>query len=562
MYPLLRSFVAAVVFFVLLIPACAQESSMSLADYARKVQGQKSAPAGQPAQAPAADETLADRARDLQAKDLAKVKISPEQAQQVLKSVDTLMQFASEDSGLPIHTTVKRRMISRDDLVSTMEARKQNDEETNRLQAQELALKKFGYLPRVFSTSKFVQNMYAERIAGYYDFRTKEISLLSWIPPEEQFDVLTHELTHALQDQNFNLFAWERENISRKRGAGAFQVTASESLPESLARLSVVEGQATVVLIDHQLQQRGIGITLEHLPGASEALAQYMAMVLPDTPAIHSAPIFLRDAMLFPYREGLVFELDLLQKGGKSMAFNDVFAHPPVNTHQVLHSQAYLMKEKMHTPVIPEVGALLRDQYEIADSGGMGELDVRSLIKQLSGTRLADSISRGWRGGSYMVLKRKDVPTDQATTADVALMYVSDWDSLEIARRFARFYADGVARRYTQVSPIAVDCKGNDCPVENFQFNTEEGLITIECRSDNLVLITESLAPTVAGAVTAAMAKANSGPGSRKSAAAIMPDLSLRYAASPAFAGLRNTWAKEMIRELAAEALHIAGETH
>src|SRR5215471_942909 len=433
---------------------------------------------------------VADVARQLRGQDLGKVRVSPEEAEKILKSVQPVLRFASEDSGLPIHSLVKPRMISRDELRNSMQQRKLDDDDAKHLQEAELTLKKFGYVPRAFSTKTFVEGMYAELLAGFYDPRTKAITLLNWVSPEEQLSVLAHELTHALQDQNFNLLAWEQSAIGKNHAPGEFQVSETEALMESDALRAVVEGQAMVVLIDHQWQEHGIEARLEFLPGASGALAQYMAMVpAPDTPTIHESPIVLRDGMGFPYREGLVFELELLGKGGKALAFNQVFARPPSNTHEILHPDAYLHREKIQVPKIPDLNSLLADRYEVIDAGGLGELDVRSLVRQFENTWLADHISRGWRGSSYLVLKRKQVPIENATTADVALVYVSSWSSSAVAERFVRFYADSLARRYIQVAPTPVSCQGNGCPLESLEFNTEEGFISIERRPNNLVLV-------------------------------------------------------------------------
>ena len=527
-------------------------SSMSLADYARRVQqpaaaSNSAAPGGAPSAAPDG-QSVADVARGYQGRDLARSKVSPEEARKILDSVDPVLKFASEDSGFPIRASVKRRMIPRETLVSVMQARKMDDESAKRLQGSELTLKKFGYLPKVFSTTKFVEGMYAEQTAGFYDPRTKTISLMDWVKPEEQLDVLAHELTHALQDQNFNLINWQRISAGRHP---AFQVTANEALAESEARRAVVEGQAMIVLVDHQFDSRGMDIRLEHAPGASEAAAQYLSMVpAPDTPVIHAAPVFLRDAMLFPYREGMLFEMELLNRGGKALAFNKVFERPPVNTHEIMHPQSYIGNEKMHVPHIPDVSALLADKYEAIDYGGLGELDLRSLIKQLGNTRLAESITRGWRGTSYLTVKRKDVNLEKATTADVAVLFISSWDTPEIARHFASFYADAVPRRYTQASAISGSCTGQDCPLERYQFNTEEGLVSIECRPNNLVVITESFESNLATSLNAALLRANSGHITAANDSPALPDLSLRYAQSPIFAGLSGSWEESMVKAI------------
>ncbi|HKD13369.1 MAG TPA: hypothetical protein VKE71_02385, partial [Candidatus Angelobacter sp.] len=221
---------------------------------------------------------------------------------------------------------------------------------------------------------------------------------------------------------------------------------------------------------------------------------------------------------------------------------------PPINTHEILHPDAYLQREKIQAPQIPDLNAALSEKYEVIDAGGLGELDVRSLIKQFDNSRVAESISQGWHGSSYLVVKRKEVPTEKATTADVGLVYVSAWSSKVAAQRFARFYADSVSKRYVQAVPAPSTCQGNDCPLESFQFNTEEGFVSIERRPNNLVLVTESFEPNLAVAVNAAIVKANT---NSRQAAKSSPELSSRYLNSPVFADLRALWEERMVLEVA-----------
>ena len=514
---------------------------------------------GKPSTAKSPDQAnpggVAEVARQLRGQDLNNVKVSPEEAQKILNSIPPVLKFASSDSGLAIHSPVKSRMISRNDMHSTMESRKADDDDARRLQAEELSLKKFGFVPRTFSTGKFVQGMFEEVVAGYYDPKVKTISLLDWVAPEEQKGVLAHELTHALQDQNFNLLQWQQlTGSSKDHPATLFQVSESEALPESDARRAVAEGQAMIVLIDYQWMQHGSDDRLALLPGAGNALSEYMSMIpIPDTPVIHDAPILLRDGMSFPYREGLVFELELLGKGGRELAFTRVFARPPFNTHEILHPDAYLQKQKVQAPEIPDLNSMLADKYEVVDAGGLGELDLRSMIKQYANSRVAENISNGWRGSSFLLVKRKQVPTDHATTADVALIFVSSWSSPIVAQHFAKFYADTVAKRYAQVSPGSSACQGHGCPVDSYQFNTEEGFVNVECRPNNLVLVTESLAPDTALAVNAEILKSNS---ITHQAVNAPPELSSRYLGSPIFSDLRELWEERML----AEAMKVFGK--
>ncbi len=125
------------------------------------------------------------------------VKITPRQAEELFHSVDEILDFDSKQTGLPIKKEVKRKLTSRDEVVSYL-TKHLNDEDTKRLRRSELVLKKFGLLPRDFNLETFLVALLREEVAGYYDPKTKTVNLLDWVPIEEQEPVMAHELTHAL----------------------------------------------------------------------------------------------------------------------------------------------------------------------------------------------------------------------------------------------------------------------------------------------------------------------------------------------------------------------------
>src|SRR5690242_2981066 len=141
-----------------------------------------------------------------QAADAAK--ISPQQAEELFRSIDEILKFASKDTALPIKKEVKRRLTSRDEVVAYLEKNMAEDKDAQRLRRSELVLKKFGLLPKDFNLQKFLVALLREQVAGYYDFKTKTVNMLDWVDAEQQKPVMAHELTHALQDQNFGLEKW------------------------------------------------------------------------------------------------------------------------------------------------------------------------------------------------------------------------------------------------------------------------------------------------------------------------------------------------------------------
>src|SRR6202140_2159925 len=138
------------------------------------------------------------------------VNITPRQAEELFHSVDEILEFDSKQTGLPIKKEVKRKLTSRDEVVSYL-TKHLNDEDTKRLRRSELVLKKFGLLPRDFDLQTFLVALLREEVAGYYDPKTKTVNLLDWVPIEEQEPVMAHELTHALQDQSIGLQKWMKK---------------------------------------------------------------------------------------------------------------------------------------------------------------------------------------------------------------------------------------------------------------------------------------------------------------------------------------------------------------
>jgi len=252
---LMRLFVALVI--LLVCSAVAQQSAEPSSQQSSASSGkqQPSAPsseAKQPKGQP--DKTSPDSSPEQKsAEGKPENKITPQQAEQLFRDVDTILQFASDDTSLPTRRGVKRRLIGRPEVVAYLKKNMAEDKDVQRLRRTEFVLKKFGLLPKDFDLQTFLVGLLEEQVAGYYDAKTKTVNLLDWVVPELQRPVLAHELTHALQDQSFGLDKWLRrgqEDLDTKRNLTPGDFTKDE---DSEARQAVVEGQAMVVLLDYML---------------------------------------------------------------------------------------------------------------------------------------------------------------------------------------------------------------------------------------------------------------------------------------------------------------------
>src|SRR5207244_12025370 len=125
---------------------------------ARLAMAQETQPADKPT--PVAPSSTAQEPKPLPppqepSKDNDEVKITPRQAEELFHSVDQILDFDSKQTGLPIKKQVKRKLTSRDEVVSYL-TKHLNDEDTQRLRRSELVLKKFGLLPRDFNLETFL----------------------------------------------------------------------------------------------------------------------------------------------------------------------------------------------------------------------------------------------------------------------------------------------------------------------------------------------------------------------------------------------------------------------
>src|SRR5208282_6481349 len=87
-------------------------------------------------------------------------------------------------------------------------------------------------------------DLLTEQIAGLYYPKAHEFYIADWIAPDDQRTVMSHELTHALEDQQFQIEDWVK--------------AARPNDDAELARESVLEGSAMAAMLDYTLKDRGL----------------------------------------------------------------------------------------------------------------------------------------------------------------------------------------------------------------------------------------------------------------------------------------------------------------
>jgi hypothetical protein len=396
--------------------------------------------------------------------------LTKDQAKELFKSVDEILQFVSTDTDLPIEHSVKRRLVTRDEVNKMLREKFDEDAGAKRLQRSEIVLKKFGLLDRDFHLRPFMISLLTEQVAGYYDNKTKTVNLLDWIAPEEQKPVLAHELTHALQDQKVDLTKWAEvsaQDLAKNVQEDNRHIETDEV---DTARDAVAEGQATAVFVDYSL--RPMGRTLASAPEMLDKMKESMSDTS-GSPILARAPLLLQESLTFPYSEGLSFEGAILLKHGKDAAFGDVLANPPGSSSEIMHPEAYMV----HVPVpvlrMPDIHPLIDAEYTPYDVGVIGEFDVKVLTELFGGAEIASALSPEWNGGIYYAAQRRSAVTEEEkdSTGSIAILYESKWKNAESARAFLRVYAGQLPRKYSGLARRNKDEADGDEQV----YTTNEG---------------------------------------------------------------------------------------
>ncbi|HSA94014.1 MAG TPA: hypothetical protein VLE48_13450 [Terriglobales bacterium] len=435
-------------------------------------------------------------------------RITPEQAKQLLESVDEVMALVSKQTGLPIRHPVKRALASREQVREHIRGRMAEDQDAERLLRSEVVLKKFGLLPRDFDLGGFLLDLFEEQVAGFYDMKTQTVYLLDWVDPAVQKPVMAHELTHALQDQMVPLEKWVQGSRPPKPGLSDPDDLDAEADEESVARSAVVEGQGMVSLIEYAMDAARKWMAANNNQGDPFSAPEVAGLLNSDAPTavLEQAPMFLKESLAFPYTWGLRFEQEVDARAGRERAFAGVLRDPPKNSYQVMNPQSYLKGETFAPMKVPKLGPLVAPAYQPYDSGSVGAIDVALLLRQYGqDADEAEALASKWRGGIYYAARRKGGPCHPPSskagiilkavqcipeTSALAMVYVSRWASPSAAGRFAGFYGAGLESRYRRVTAITSGVKGKRGPGSRpTRWATEEGVVRVEAHGDLVVVM-------------------------------------------------------------------------
>ena len=276
-----------------------------------------------------------------------------------------------------------------------------------KLDAEEFIYKVLGLIPESFSYKEGILDLYLSQLGGYYDPEKDHFVMAAWIPEYLQNTVAVHELTHALQDQYFNLDNY-LDNEDR----------TSDQL---LARSAVVEGDATAVMLDYTRRLVGQGpissvnsvqsVMLQNVLGASLVGAQA------------GVPESLSLLIIFPYTSGLRFAHTLLMKKKGYSILDSALKDPPNTTEEILHPELHLSGDKSYVDITDSElnDAVIDNAWKSTYSDTLGEFIISMIIGTQSSDRPKAALAAAGWGGDRVAIFEKD--------GSKKLVWITKWDT-------------------------------------------------------------------------------------------------------------------------------------
>jgi hypothetical protein len=373
----------------------------------------------------------------------------PESKQSVefLHAADEVLLEMSKLLSLPILSPLKKSLRSREEIRAYLLQKMKEDKDADKRYADQRSMEKFGLLPKDYPLEETLVKVLTEQVAGLYDPDSQEFFIADWNTAADERMVMSHELTHALQDQHFHIDKWTN--------------AAKPNDDAELARDAVVEGSALAAMLDYILRGKG------SIRDLGEMDPSMLMGDVDSSPELAKAPKVLQDELLFPYLAGTTFTQRVLKASSGWPDFHKVFEKPPVSTQQIMHPDLYFQGIVPPKITLPETAGLISAEWKKLDENNMGEFGLLEILKQFLSKDRATSLAEAWSADRYAIFENQK---NKHTLLIFRVRLGSDADA-------ARFFG-----AYSEVLESKYNARTNLMRRPNFfSFDTPEDGVFLRC---------------------------------------------------------------------------------
>ncbi|MBK7645200.1 MAG: hypothetical protein IPJ19_19505 [Planctomycetes bacterium] len=325
--------------------------------------------------------------------------------------------------GMKYKQPVAAKITDKKGFLEYARKRQEQTETPERRERDETDAKMLGLIPFGLDLSKTLESFLEGQVGGFYDPGTNTFYLMENFGGDLARIILSHELTHALDDQCFDL---------DKHIQGAGGDTDTEFAIQALA-----EGSGTNAMNVW---------TIQHMKELDKAALLASADI--GTQGLDTAPTMIWKPLLAAYLrgEGFLLHMDsmnLFPKAAKNDDVRRAFEEPPLSSEQILHPKKYWDEATRDDPVHVVIDAKeLPEGWTVLGQDTLGELylglltqpfsergglDVASNPLAIMGVKYTNKAAEGWGGDRLVLLGKGDAR---------ALYLVTVWDTPQDATEF------------------------------------------------------------------------------------------------------------------------------
>jgi hypothetical protein len=295
--------------------------------------------------------------------------------------VQDLVRFVEAERGLTFDHPVPVDFLTpeqyRDEL--TTEATDITPKDRRELRATEAVMRALGLLERDIDLLDGFNTLSSEGTLAFYDLERERVFVPDGPLTPSLRVTLVHELTHALQDQHFDLSAMEDEAPD----------------DETSAQRALVEGDAR--RIENAYAQSLSDVDMAQYREETKRTAADVRDSLRDVPPV------IRAFFESPYVLGEGLMGALLLDGGPDRV-DQAFEEPPTSEEQLLDPFRYLDGDE---PIDVPKPLLEAGETEI-DAGDLGAITWYLLLAERLDPSTALQAVDGWGGDAYVIYRSKD----------------------------------------------------------------------------------------------------------------------------------------------------------
>lgn len=403
--------------------------------------------------------------------DPLRAEVTPSQAPaasspEFLHAADEVLAQMSQILDLPIKSPLKKSLRSKDEIRAYLVREEKEDRDDAKRYADQKTLEAFGLIPKNFPLDSFLLDVLTDQVAGLYDPKAKEFYIADWIPVDEQRQVMAHELTHALEDQSFHIDPWIK--AARPNDDG------------ETAREAVSEGSALAAMYDYTLRDEHAGV--RDLPDMTLLIRSGAVQEMNQDPQLANAPPYIRDSLMFPYLDGIVFTQQFLKAHTGWADLKLVFENPPASTQQIIHPDLYLKNVQPKTVTLPEWKGVVPVEWKMLEENVMGEFGLQEVLKQFLGRERADALSPAWAGDRYASF-------EDSTDKETPLVFRIALDNEADADRFFQQYSGLLQAKYAASADVYRQ-------PDFLQFQTSTGGVFFRCLKTECLTVEEAARDT------------------------------------------------------------------